>query len=504
MFDSLIRKILSSKVYDVALETSVDQAHFLSQKLNKTILFKREDQQPVHSFKCRGAYNKIINLPEFERQKGIIAASAGNHAQGVALAAQRLNVSAVIVMPTTTPDIKVRSVRSRGVEVLLFGDSFDDAYEESLRLSSERQLTFIHPFDDIDVIAGQGTVALELMRQVTQPIDAVFIPVGGGGLAAGMAAYIKYLRPEIKVIGVEPEDAASLSAALKANERVLLESVGLFADGVAVKQIGEENFRILRKTCDDVITVTTDEICAAVKDVFNDVRSVSEPAGAVAVAGLKKYATTSDTQGALVAVLTGSNVNFDRVGHIVERAELGEKQEVILAAKIPERIGAFKNFCETLGNRNITEFNYRYSDHDEARVFAGIKVDHSPDARLALFADLENQGVPVVDLTDNEFAKMHLRHMVGGPRVVKNEQAFRFEFPERPGALLKFLETIGSRWRLTAFHYRNHGAAYGRVFVSFEAGEDEVVTLTDYFNDIGYAYYEENANPAVSLFLAKV
>jgi threonine dehydratase len=302
MFDSLIRTILSSKVYDVTLETSVDQAHFLSQKLNKTILFKREDQQPIHSFKCRGAYNKIINLPEFERQKGIIAASAGNHAQGVALAAQRLNVSAVIVMPTTTPDIKVRSVRSRGVEVLLFGDSFDDAYEESLRLSSERQLTFIHPFDDIDVIAGQGTVALELMRQVTQPIDAVFIPVGGGGLAAGMAAYIKYLRPEIKVIGVEPEDAASLSAALKADERVLLESVGLFADGVAVKQIGEENFRILRKTCDDVITVTTDEICAAVKDVFNDVRSVSEPAGAVAVAGLKKYATTSDTQGALVAV----------------------------------------------------------------------------------------------------------------------------------------------------------------------------------------------------------
>ncbi len=502
MLDSLIRKILSARVYDVAIESPVHQAPFLSSRLGRTILYKREDLQPVYSFKCRGAYNKMVGIDPAILAKGVIAASAGNHAQGVALGAQKLKIPAVIVMPTTTPAIKVRSVKARGAQVILFGDSFDEAFAKSQEMVAEHGYTYLHPFDDIEVIAGQGTVAVELLRQVTRPIDAVFIPVGGGGLAAGMAAYIKYVRPEIKVIGVEPEDAACLDAAMRAGSRVVLPQVGLFADGVAVKQIGENTFNVLKDHCDEVITVTTDEICAAVKDVFDDVRSVNEPAGALSVAGLKKYAEREGPGEALVAVLSGANVNFDRIRHVAERAEVGERREAILGVTIPERPGAFKTFCEQIGHRNITEFNYRYADSSEAHIFVGLTTDPTSDDRNNLVARLNAAGLPVVDMTDNELAKLHIRHMVGGRSPEAGaELVFRFEFPERPGALLKFLNRIGSRWNISAFHYRNHGAAYGRVLVSMQASFSERDELASYFDDIGYTYFDETENPAVNMFM---
>lgn len=502
MSDHLIQKILTARVYDVAIESPVHKAPFLSSRLGREVLYKREDLQPVYSFKCRGAYNKMLSIDPEVLSKGVIAASAGNHAQGVALGAQRLKIPAVIVMPTTTPAIKVRSAKARGAQVILHGDSFDEAFAKSQELISQYGYTYLHPFDDIEVIAGQGTVAVELLRQVTKPIDAVFIPVGGGGLAAGMAAYIKYVRPEIKVIGVEPEDAACLAAALEAKERVVLPQVGLFADGVAVKQIGENTFNVLKDACDEVITVTTDEICAAVKDVFDDVRSVNEPAGALSVAGLKKYAAREGAGEALVAILSGANVNFDRIRHVAERAEVGEKREAILAVTIPERPGAFKSFCEQIGDRNITEFNYRYSDTDEAHIFVGVTTDPSTDDRAELVSKLDQVGLPVVDMTDNELAKLHIRHMVGGRSPeAGSELVFRFEFPERPGALLKFLNRIGSRWNISAFHYRNHGAAYGRVLVSMQAAASERDELSSYFDDIGYTYFDESENPAVRLFM---
>ena len=502
MSDHLIQKILTARVYDVAIESPVHKAPFLSSRLGREVLYKREDLQPVYSFKCRGAYNKMLSIDPEVLSKGVIAASAGNHAQGVALGAQRLKIPAVIVMPTTTPAIKVRSAKARGAQVILHGDSFDEAFAKSQELISQYGYTYLHPFDDIEVIAGQGTVAVELLRQVTKPIDAVFIPVGGGGLAAGMAAYIKYVRPEIKVIGVEPEDAACLAAALEAKERVVLPQVGLFADGVAVKQIGANTFNVLKDACDEVITVTTDEICAAVKDVFDDVRSVNEPAGALSVAGLKKYAAREGAGEALVAILSGANVNFDRIRHVAERAEVGEKREAILAVTIPERPGAFKSFCEQIGDRNITEFNYRYSDTDEAHIFVGVTTDPSTDDRAELVSKLDHAGLPVVDMTDNELAKLHIRHMVGGRSPeAGSELVFRFEFPERPGALLKFLNRIGSRWNISAFHYRNHGAAYGRVLVSMQAAASERDELSSYFDDIGYTYFDESENPAVRLFM---
>ena len=502
MSDHLIQKILTARVYDVAIESPVHKAPFLSSRLGREVLYKREDLQPVYSFKCRGAYNKMLSIDPEVLSKGVIAASAGNHAQGVALGAQRLKIPAVIVMPTTTPAIKVRSAKARGAQVILHGDSFDEAFTKSQELISQYGYTYLHPFDDIEVIAGQGTVAVELLRQVTKPIDAVFIPVGGGGLAAGMAAYIKYVRPEIKVIGVEPEDAACLAAALQAKERVVLPQVGLFADGVAVKQIGANTFNVLKDACDEVITVTTDEICAAVKDVFDDVRSVNEPAGALSVAGLKKYAAREGAGEALVAILSGANVNFDRIRHVAERAEVGEKREAILAVTIPERPGAFKSFCEQIGDRNITEFNYRYSDTDEAHIFVGVTTDPSTDDRAELVSKLDHAGLPVVDMTDNELAKLHIRHMVGGRSPeAGSELVFRFEFPERPGALLKFLNRIGSRWNISAFHYRNHGAAYGRVLVSMQAAASERDELSSYFDDIGYTYFDESENPAVRLFM---
>ena len=502
MSDHLIQKILTARVYDVAIESPVHKAPFLSSRLGREVLYKREDLQPVYSFKCRGAYNKMLSIDPEVLSKGVIAASAGNHAQGVALGAQRLKIPAVIVMPTTTPAIKVRSAKARGAQVILHGDSFDEAFAKSQELISQYGYTYLHPFDDIEVIAGQGTVAVELLRQVTKPIDAVFIPVGGGGLAAGMAAYIKYVRPEIKVIGVEPEDAACLAAALDAKERVVLSQVGLFADGVAVKQIGANTFDVLKDACDEVITVTTDEICAAVKDVFDDVRSVNEPAGALSVAGLKKYAAREGAGEALVAILSGANVNFDRIRHVAERAEVGEKREAILAVTIPERPGAFKSFCEQIGQRNITEFNYRYSDTDEAHIFVGVTTDPSTDDRAELVSKLDHAGLPVVDMTENELAKLHIRHMVGGRSPeAGSELVFRFEFPERPGALLKFLNRIGARWNISAFHYRNHGAAYGRVLVSMQAAASERDELSSYFDDIGYTYFDESENPAVRLFM---
>tara|TARA_B100001093_G_scaffold454543_2_gene463971 strand:- start:7378 stop:8892 length:1515 start_codon:yes stop_codon:yes gene_type:complete len=502
MFDALIKKILSARVYDVATVTPVHPAPFLSKRLGRTVFFKREDLQPVYSFKCRGAYNKMVSIPQEILAKGVIAASAGNHAQGVALAAQKLKIPAIIVMPTTTPAIKVRSVKARGAQVILHGDSFDEAFEKSQELVTEYDYTYLHPFDDTEVIAGQGTVAVELLGQLTRPIDAVFIPVGGGGLAAGMAAYIKYVRPDIKVIAVEPEDAACLAAAMHAKSRVVLPQVGLFADGVAVKQIGANTFDILKDACDEVITVTTDEICAAVKDVFDDVRSVNEPAGALAVAGLKKYSEREGPGDALVAVLSGANINFDRIRHVAERAEVGEKREAILAVTIPERPGAFKAFCEQIGNRNITEFNYRFADRDQAYIFVGVNTDPTTDDRVRLVKKLSEADLPVVDMTDNELAKLHIRHMVGGRSPeAGSELVFRFEFPERPGALLKFLNRIGSRWNISAFHYRNHGAAYGRVLVSMQAELSEQAELATYFDDIGYTYFNETENPAVSLFM---
>ena len=502
MFDKIVQKILSARVYDIAVETPIHKAAFLSTRLGRPVLFKREDLQPVHSFKCRGAYNKMIGIPADILAKGVIAASAGNHAQGVALSAQKLKVPATIVMPTTTPEIKVRSVKARGAQVILYGDSFDEAFIKSQELVQEYGYTYLHPFDDVEVIAGRGTVAVELLKQVPGPIDAIFIPVGGGGLAAGMAAYIKYVRPEIKVIGVEPEDAACLAAAMEKKERVVLSQVGLFADGVAVRQIGKNNFDILKDACDEVITVTTDEICAAVKDVFDDVRSVNEPAGALSVAGLKKYADREGPGEALVAVLSGANVNFDRIRHIAERAELGEKREAILAVTIPEKPGSFKAFCEQIGNRNVTEFNYRYSDREEAHIFVGVTTDPTTDDRLRLIDSLNAVDLPVVDMTDNELAKSHIRHMVGGRSPeAGSELVFRIEFPERPGALLKFLNRIGTRWNISAFHYRNHGAAYGRVLVSMQADLAEREELSVYFQDIGYTYFDETDNPAVSLFM---
>ncbi len=502
MFDALIKKILSARVYDVAIETPVHSAPFLSKRLGRTVFFKREDLQPVYSFKCRGAYNKMVSIPKEILAKGVIAASAGNHAQGVALGAQKLKIPAIIVMPTTTPAIKVRSVKARGAQVVLHGDSFDEAFEKSQELVTEYDYTYLHPFDDAEVIAGQGTVAVELLRQLMRPIDAVFIPVGGGGLAAGMAAYIKYVRPEIKVIAVEPEDAACLAAAMHAKSRVVLPQVGLFADGVAVKQIGKNTFEVLKDACDEVLTVTTDEICAAVKDVFDDVRSVNEPAGALSVAGLKKYAEREGAGDALVAVLSGANVNFDRIRHVAERAEVGEKREAILAVTIPERPGAFKAFCEQIGNRNITEFNYRFADRDQAHIFVGVTTDPTTDDRARLVDKLSEADLPVIDMTDNELAKLHIRHMVGGRSPeAGSELVFRFEFPERPGALLKFLNRIGSRWNISAFHYRNHGAAYGRVLISMQADLAEQVELASYFDDIGYTYFNETENPAVSLFM---
>jgi threonine dehydratase len=500
---SYVKKILQARVYDLAIETPLDLATRLSKRLGNTVYLKREDLQPVFSFKIRGAYNRIAQLTDAEKAAGVIAASAGNHAQGVAMSAAHVGIQALIVMPKTTPPIKVEAVRCRGAKVLLKGDSYDEAYEHATQLAKERGATFIHPFDDDLVIAGQGTVAMEIMRQINAGLDYIFVPVGGGGLIAGVSAYIKYVSPETRVIGVEPEDAPTLYAALEANRRVVLKEVGIFADGVAVAQIGKETFRVARECVDDVVLVTTDEICAAIKDVFDETRTVAEPAGALSIAGMKKYIVEHKLEGkSIVAIESGANINFDRLRHVAERAEIGEKKEALLAVEIPEKPGSFLAFCKDLGKRGITEFNYRYDDSRAAQIFCGVELREGEAELKAIIQSLREKGYKVVDLTDNEMAKLHVRYMVGGhaPQV-RNEQVFRFTFPERPGALLTFLKGLSRGWNISLFHYRNHGAAYGRVLLGIQLSQAEKVSFKKFLNENNYAFNEETDNPAYRLFV---
>ncbi len=503
MLDHYTKKILNARVYEVADETPLELAETLSLRLGNRLWLKREDLQPVFSFKLRGAYNKIAQLSAEQQQKGVITASAGNHAQGVALAAQQLGLKALIVMPKTTPDIKVQAVQRLGAEVVLHGNTYDDAYEHTRKLMAKRGMTYIPPYDDPDVIAGQGTVAMEILRQHSSGIHAIFVPVGGGGLIAGIAAYVKALRPKTKIIGVEPEDAPCLYEALKAGERVVLDQVGIFADGVAVRQVGEEPFRIARETVDEVILVSTDEICAAIKDIFDDTRSIAEPAGALAVAGAKKYVTREDiTDKELVAIDSGANMNFDRLRHVAERAELGERREALLSVTIPERPGSFRQFCEMIGLRGITEFNYRYADPSQAHIFVGVQMHGGDAEKDALICELAEADYSVLDLTDNEMAKLHIRYLVGGhSHGADNERLFRFQFPERPGALLRFLQHIGGRWNISLFHYRNHGAAYGRILCGIQVPPADSDDFQLFLAGLGYEHWEETDNPAYRLFL---
>jgi threonine dehydratase len=497
-----IEKILRARVYDVARETPLDRAPLLSARLENQVLLKREDLQPVFSFKLRGAYNKIVHLSEEERRRGVIAASAGNHAQGVALAAAMLEIPALIVMPKTTPPIKVQAVRARGAKTVLHGDSYDEAYEHAMILCQERGLAFIHPFDDPEVIAGQGTIGMELLRQHSGDIEAIFVPVGGGGLIAGISAYVKYVRPEVKVIGVEPDDAPTLYRALQAGARVKLDQVGIFADGVAVREIGKETFRVARRTVDDVLLVSSDEICAAIKDIFDDTRTVAEPAGALAVAGLKKYVAREGVRNrSLIAIESGANINFDRLRHVAERAEFGERREALFAVQIPERPGSFLRFCRDLGRRSITEFNYRYADQTQAQIFVGVELQHGDQERNELVERLRSKDYPIVDMTENETAKLHIRYMVGGHASgLPYEALVRFQFPERPGALLDFLTKLGKRWNISLFHYRNHGAAYGRVLMGIQVDPQQLPEFRQLLDDLDYPCWEETENPAYKLF----
>lgn len=499
----LIRAILSSSVYEAAVETPLEKMGPLSDRLGRPVYLKREDLQPVFSFKLRGAYNKLASLTEAERAKGVICASAGNHAQGLAYSATRLGVRAVIVMPTTTPSIKVEAVRRLGGEVVIHGDAFDDARLHALTLCQRDDLTFVHPYDDHQVIAGQGTIGVEILRQHGGPIAAIYLPIGGGGLAAGVAAYAKFLRPDIKIIGVEPEDAASMKAALAAGKPVPLNEVGIFADGVAVKQAGEKTFDILKDTLDDIVTVSTDQICAAIKDVFEHTRAIAEPAGAVSLAGLRKHAPSLDIPGAAIAICSGANINFDRLRHVAERAELGERAEAILAVTIPEKPGAYRAFIRLLGDRAITEFNYRIAPGSNAHIFVGIGLKRGEAEKAEIIAMLEANGHAVLDLSDNEIAKLHIRYMVGG-RVegLENELLFRFEFPERPGALLRFLEGLAPDWNISLFHYRNHGSDYGRVLTGIQVPPAERAAFEAYLDTLGYPHWDESENPAYSIFLA--
>jgi threonine dehydratase len=499
-----VEKILKARVYDVARESSLDAAPRLSRRLGNNVLLKREDLQPVFSFKVRGAYNKICSLDDAERARGVIASSAGNHAQGVALAANRLGVKALIVMPKTTPRIKIDAVRDLGAEIVLHGSSYDDARAHADELVAERGMVFVPPFDDPEIIAGQGTVALEILRQHGSDIHAIFVAVGGGGLIAGISAYVKSLWPHIRVIGVEPEDAPSMHRSLAAGKRVVLDHVGIFADGVAVKQVGEEPFRVARQCVDEVLLVSTDEICAAIKDIYEDTRSIAEPAGALGVAGLKRYVEREGTAGAtLVAVDSGANVNFDRLRHIAERAELGERREALLAVTIPERPGSLREFCHAIGARSITEFNYRYADSGDAHIFVGVELRDVESDKDALLGGLADRGYPVVDMTDNEMAKIHVRYMVGGRSGSAGEELlYRLNFPERPGALLRFLTHMGEHWNISLFHYRNHGADYGRVLIGVQVPAGENAAFKEFLAEIGYDYVEETGNPAYQLFLS--
>lgn len=504
MSGDYLERILNARVYDVAQETPLELAPNLSARLNNRVLLKREDMQSVFSFKLRGAYNKMAQLPPEVLAQGVIAASAGNHAQGVALGAHRLGTTAIIVMPVTTPQVKIDAVKARGGEVVLHGDTFDDAYAYARQIEAEKQLTFIHPFDDPDVIAGQGTIGMEILRQYQQPIHAVFVAIGGGGLISGIAAYIKRLRPQTKIIGVEPVDADAMHQSLKAGHRIKLPQVGLFADGVAVRQVGEETFRLCQQYLDDLILVDTDDTCAAIKDVFEDTRSILEPAGALAIAGIKAYVEREQiTNQTLIGIACGANMNFDRLRFVAERAELGERREAIFAVTIPEARGSLRKFCECLGKRSITEFNYRIADDRDAHIFVGMQVSGRSDA-AQMVETFEANGFRTIDLTDDELTKLHLRHMVGGrSTLADNELLYRFEFPERPGALIKFLNCMRPDWNISLFHYRNHGADYGRIVIGTQVPSTEMADWQAFLETIGYRYWDETNNPAYQLFLGR-
>ena len=502
MSDLYLEAIEEARVYDVAIETPLELAPKLSARLHNEVLIKREDLQPVFSFKLRGAYNKIVHLTEAERKSGVICASAGNHAQGVALASHKLGIEATIVMPRTTPEIKVQAVQRWGAHVILVGDNYSEASVHADKLCAESSMIFIHPYDDPLVIAGQGTIADEMLRQAPKDMDAVFIPIGGGGLIAGMAIYLKHFSPETKIIGVEPVDSAAMHDSIKAGQRVTLDHVGIFADGVAVKQVGSHTFDLVRRYVDDILLVDTDEICAAIKDIYEDNRTIVEPAGALAVAGLKKYVRNNGVRGqVLAAINSGANMNFDRMRHVAERTEMGEGREALFAVTIPERPGSFLEFCRIIGDHNVTEFNYRMSSRSEAHVFVGISITETEEA-AAIQQTLESAELPTLNLHDNELAKLHIRHMVGGRcALVENEVLYRFEFPERPGALLEFLTRAHGRWNISLFHYRNHAAAFGRVLAGIEVPAEEHSEFEDYLDALGYPYINETDNPAYSIFL---
>ena len=502
--NDFVKQVENARVYDVAIESPLELAPNLSARLGNRVLLKREDLQSVFSFKLRGAYNKIASLTDAEASRGVICSSAGNHAQGVALAAKRRGVRAVIVMPVTTPSIKVDAVRNLDGEVVLHGDNYDEAFARANELMQEQGLVFIHPFDDPVVIAGQGTIGAEILRQSDREIDAVFVPIGGGGLIAGIATYIKALRPDVRIIGVEPEDSAAMRDSIAAGHAVTLEHVGIFADGVAVRRVGDETLRLCKLHVDEYITVNTDQICAAIRDIFEDTRSIVEPAGGLAVAGLKKYLAQHDCKDkTFVTINCGANVNFDRLRHIAERAAVGDQSEMLLAVEIPEEPGSFRQFCETLGRRGITEFNYRYNDNRKAHVFVGVQLRNGTQERKELLATLRAANYLVADLSDNELAKLHVRHMVGGPSSgIANERLFRFEFPERPGALIDFLQAVGTDWNISLFHYRNHGSDFGRILAGIDVPENETDQLKAHLAELGYAHWEESDNPAYTMFLS--
>jgi threonine dehydratase len=502
-----LKKILTARVYDVAVESALEPAKNLSRRLHNKVLLKREDQQAVFSFKLRGAYNKMAHLTAEQLRRGVICASAGNHAQGVALSAHRLGARAVIVMPTTTPQLKIEAVKSLGGEVVLHGDSYSDAYLRAAELGQQQDLTFVHPFDDPDVIAGQGTIAMEILRQHQGPLDAVFVAIGGGGLIAGVANYIKAVRPEIKVIGVQMNDSDAMTRSVAASKRVTLADVGLFSDGTAVKLVGEETFRVTRELVDEFMTVDTDAVCAAIKDVFVDTRSIVEPAGALAVAAIKQYVAEKKTRGeTYAAILCGANMNFDRLRFVAERAEVGEEREALFAVTIPEERGSFKRFCELIGTlpggpRNVTEFNYRISDSAQAHVFVGLTT-HGKGESGKIAANFSRHGFDALDLTHDDLAKEHIRHMVGGrSALAHDERLLRFVFPERPGALMKFLSYMRPGWNITLFHYRNQGADYGRILVGLQVPKADNKAFKEFVDTLGYPHVEETANPVYRLFL---
>jgi threonine dehydratase len=504
MQEHYVDRILKAKVYDIAVETALDIAPRLSKRLNNEILFKREDLQPVFSFKIRGAYNKIAQLSPLSAQRGVVCASAGNHAQGVALAARTRGIAALIIMPLTTPDIKVQAVADLGGEIVLHGGDYDQAFEHAVELGRQRNAVFVHPFDDPDVIAGQGTIAMEILRQRHgDDIDAIFVPIGGGGLIAGIAAYAKSLYPRIKIIGVEPEDAAGMYESLRAGKRVTLDRVGIFADGVAVRRVGEETYRLVKQYVDEVILVSTDQICAAIADIFEDTRAIAEPAGALAVAGIKKYAARENCRGrTFIAVHSGANMNFDRLRYVAERADIGAQREALFAVEMPETTGSFLRFCELLGQHSVTEVNYRHANTASAQVFVSLALSKGRAERDELCRNIRAAGFSVNDMTDNEMAKLHVRHMVGGRADdLKDECLYRFEFPERPGALLKFLRAIGSNWNVSLFHYRNHGSDYGRVLAGIQVPAQTRTDFLLHLNELHYPYTDETDNAAYRTFL---